>query len=467
MTVSEGLLYYVPLVLAIICLVWYTILWSLGLLGCRTARRRYRSRPRSPLASADPSSVPGVSILRPLKGLDPNLYENLESTFTQEYPNFEIFLCVESEHDQALGVVRELVAKYPRVNAHIFIGAETVGTNPKINNLIRAYRQAANDILWVLDSNVSAAPGTLARSVDILAPPPRVTSTQKRRIALVHHVPLAYATEHTLGSRIEEAFLNTNHAKMYLAINTVGLDSCVVGKSNLYRKSDLERVDGTLKPHGDAQDFPHGTGLAAFGRFLAEDNMIGQAVWKELDLRHDLSCDVARTSVGSMSFYDYILRRIRWLRLRRQMLALIVTIVEPFTESVFLGSLTSISLYYLFSIPVWFFLPVHFVLWITVDVDVYASLAGHPVAFEPGWWPFLGAWVLRECLAFPIWFYALWGSDILWRGKTYAVTQDGEVTLQGNASGRPATNKQRSVWHLLPFFRTRNDHYEPLELAHD
>ena len=60
--------------------------------------------------------------MRPLKGPDPNLYENLESTFLQEYPNFEIFLAVESEHDQALPVVRELMAKYPNVDAHVVIG---------------------------------------------------------------------------------------------------------------------------------------------------------------------------------------------------------------------------------------------------------------------------------------------------------------------------------------------------------
>lgn len=61
-------------------------------------------------------------MIRPLKGLDTNLYENLESTFTQEYPNYEIFLAVANEHDQALGVVRDLIAKYPNVNAHVIIG---------------------------------------------------------------------------------------------------------------------------------------------------------------------------------------------------------------------------------------------------------------------------------------------------------------------------------------------------------
>ena len=67
--------------------------------------------------------MPGVSILRPLKGLDTNLYENLESTFTQEYPNYEIFLSVDHEDDQALPIVRDLIAKYPDVKAHIVIGA--------------------------------------------------------------------------------------------------------------------------------------------------------------------------------------------------------------------------------------------------------------------------------------------------------------------------------------------------------
>ena len=86
-------------------------------------RKRYRLRPRSPTSTSPPSNVPGVSILRPLKGLDTNLYENLESTFTQEYPNFEILLSVADEQDQAISVANELIARYPTVNARVIIGA--------------------------------------------------------------------------------------------------------------------------------------------------------------------------------------------------------------------------------------------------------------------------------------------------------------------------------------------------------
>lgn len=449
-----------PTILASASIVWYCFIFALGLLGCWTARRRYRLRPSSPLSSAPSNVSPGVSVLRPLKGLDTNLYENLESTFNQEYSNYEIFFCVADENDQALSVVKDLIAKYPAVNVHVIIGEEVVGANPKVNNLIRAYRQASHDILWVLDSNVQVASGTLARSVDIL------NATQisaRRRIALIHHVPLAFSTEPTLGSRVEEAFLNTNHAKMYLGINTVALDSCVVGKSNLYRKSDIERVDGTLKPSTPGQSEPRIRGLPAFGRFLAEDNMIASALWHELDLRHDLSCDVARNSVGNMSLYDYILRRVRWIRVRKHMV-LAATILEPFTESIVAGVLASFGMRYLFGIPQWIFLPLHFTAWLTVDLDVYASLSGAPLTFDAEWLKFVGAWAIREALAFPIWAVSIWGSTVQWRGKKYVVRLNGEVSA-------PTSDSTGSLswpeWLSFGGPRVRRDHYQPLENSQD
>ncbi|KAG8681520.1 hypothetical protein FRC08_015578, partial [Ceratobasidium sp. 394] len=178
-------------------------------------RKRYTVRPRSPLSSPPPSnnpaSVPGVSILRPLKGLDPNLYDNLESTFQQEYPpeRFEILFCVADAEDQALGVVNELLAKYPHVNAKAVVGERVVGVNPKVNNLMEAYDRAEHDILWVLDSNIWSAPGTLARSVDALI------QDCTPRIGLVHHVLFVPPTAPlmTFGARVEAAFLNTTHSK--------------------------------------------------------------------------------------------------------------------------------------------------------------------------------------------------------------------------------------------------------------
>ncbi|KAG2138535.1 glycosyltransferase family 21 protein [Suillus clintonianus] len=416
-----------PFICAIIGLVWYVVIWEFVIRGCRTARIRYRTQPRSSLATAPPSSFPGVSILRPLKGLDANLYENLESTFTQQYPNYEIILSVADEQDQALPVARALISKYPNVTARVIIGEEVVGVNPKINNLIRSYHEATHDILWVIDSGVSVAPGTLARSVALLE-----TSTptifSKKRIALIHHVPFASTQEQFLGSLIEEAFLNTNYAKMYLAINVTAVEACVVGKSNLYRRSDLERLNGSLKPRAlTDNDQPEDClrGLAAFGKFLAEDYAISSALWHELDLRHDLSCDVAHYTIGKMSFSDYVWKRVRWIRVRKHMV-LIADVAEPFTESLVAGSIAAAALWYLFGIRVWLFLVIHNAAWLWVDLDVYESLAGRPLAADRRWL-FIGAWCLRELLALPIWILAMLGDEVVWRGKRYEMFGAGEV----------------------------------------
>lgn len=290
------------------------------------------------------------------------------------------------------------------------------------------YRSAVNDILWVLDSNVTVHPGTLARAVDALQTPTKAG----KRVALVHHVPFAFSAESRVGSRIDEAFLNTNHAKMYLAINTVAIESCVVGKSNLYRRSDLERVNGSLKPITSSEPNAKQEGLCglpAFGRFLAEDNMIASALWHELGLRHDLSCDVARNVVGNMSLRDYVQRRVRWIRVRKHMV-FIATVLEPLTESIVLVAIGSSSLKYIFGAPIWLCVIVHFLMSLMIDLDVYTSLAGHPLP-ESIRWEFLAGWVAREVLALPIFLFAVFGNTVEWRGRRYEVLNNGEMRQVG------------------------------------
>lgn len=278
----------------------------------------------------------------------------------------------------------------------------------------------------------------------------------------MHHVPFAFVSHPSLGSKVEEAFLNTNHAKMYIALNTFAIESCVMGKSNLYRKSDLEQVDGSLKLHLDGSPAEEADrGLRAFGQYMAEDNMIASSLWKELDTRHDLSCDVALNAIGDMSLGDYILRRVRWIRVRKHMV-LSATLLEPFTESVFIGALTSICVRHLTGFPIWLFLVFHFQLWLAVDLDVYKSLAGHSPPSGTLLW-FLTAWAIRELLAFPIWFFAVIGSEVVWRGKKYHMLRNGEVRLAQASTG--------GLRNPLTWLRTRArkslDNYEPLEQAHD
>ncbi|KAF9939190.1 hypothetical protein BGZ65_011269 [Modicella reniformis] len=168
-------------------------------------RRGFRSRYSRPLRRSKSSQLskeeaPGVSIIRPLRGNDCNMYENLASSFRQDYPRFEIIFSVAQANDPAITVVQDLMEKFPKVDARLIIGERNVGINPKINNMVRSYESAKHDILWVLDSNVYVDPGCMGRSVDKMLQP---------GVGLVHHLPFGVKPQ-TLGSELELMFLNTD-----------------------------------------------------------------------------------------------------------------------------------------------------------------------------------------------------------------------------------------------------------------
>lgn len=393
--------------------------------------RRYgpASAKRSRSSQLPPTEAIPVSILRPLKGLDPSLYDNLETSFLQDYPVYEVIFSVPNEADPAVRIVRTLMEKYPHVDAHLQIGEEIVGINPKVNNLNPAYKQAKYDLLWICDSNVSTTPGTLGRSVDLFMGDPR--------IGLVHHLPFSTRPDHGTGSTIEQVFLNTTHAKMYVAINRVAIDSCVMGKSNLYRRSVLDDV---ARKQGYTGTEEHG-GLAHFGQYLAEDNMIGMSIWHTAKMRHAMSADLAYQALGAMTVSAYFARRARWIRVRKRMVTA-ATLVEPMTECFLAGiigvwglsRLRALSL----STSVLFWL-IQTTLWCYQDYTIFKHLANvkpdHHIRSPLDETPevpdfltvFLPAWISREGLALPIWIWAITGNTVTWREQRYKVLENSKV----------------------------------------
>ena len=342
-------------------------------------------------------------------------------------------------------------------------GEQVVGVNPKVNNLMKPYYAAKYDILWVLDSNVQTLPDTLARSVDALNRP------SERRIGLVHHVPVVPTYEITaeVGTRIEQAFLNTNHAKMYIALNTLAIDSCVMGKSNVYRRSDVNQLTGTLRPTvlkpslspTASEHTP--IGFSVFSKFLAEDNMLASALWHELGLRHDLGSDVAVNSLGSMSFGEYASRRARWIRVRKWM-TFAATLLEPFSESVFVGVLVSLAVSYLTDglVRAWIFFPAHMLSFLAIDLSVRDILIGEPL-HGAEWWAFVRAWGMREVMAFPIWLFAMLGNEVDWRGKKYRILRNGETRRVENSGSRT-----RIGGRIRDLFSGRSEDMSPLLAAY-
>ena len=120
------------------------------------AARRYRAV-RPPALR----SVPGISVLKPLAGLDDGLAGNLRSFFEQDYPDFELLFAVRHAGDPAAAVVEQLRAAYPRVPSRLIVTGEPPYPNAKVYSLDRMLAAARHDLLVMSDSDIRVSPGML------------------------------------------------------------------------------------------------------------------------------------------------------------------------------------------------------------------------------------------------------------------------------------------------------------------
>ncbi|KAF2246165.1 glycosyltransferase family 21 protein [Trematosphaeria pertusa] len=379
------------------CLFWYIIVWSVCAIGVIQLFRYYSKRPKPAicLTSLKEEDVPHVTIIRPVKGLEPRLYECLAATFRQTYPKRKLsnVLCISSRSDPALPILERLLRDFPDADARITVEEEdplllenkhALGPNPKIRNMSRAYREAKGDLVWILDCNVWLGKGVCGRMVDLLC-----GSGGKTKFKFVHQTPLTIdldsqslspeerkqllggdeqapdawdiaastSSDHRNhsrgrfrrllqrgGGRLDEAFLSSAHAKFYNAINTVAVAPCVMGKSTMFRRSHLNYVTSSNPNRASGIDF--------FSDNICEDHLIGDALWKKPQAFEEPGYHappgehVERWGKHAMLFGDFcfqpishtsvtacIDRRLRWLRVRKFTVTA-ATFVEPGTESI-------------------------------------------------------------------------------------------------------------------------------------
>lgn len=458
-----------------------------------------------------------MTILRPVKGLEPNLYECLASTFRQSYPKdkLTIYFCVSSRDDPAFPILKRLVADFLAFDVKIFVEEEDpnlsgcggreyhLGPNPKIRNMSRGYREAKGDILWIIDCNVWVGKGVAGRMVDKLCG--FTSSGPAKKYKFVHQLPLvvdvdgkgiaststaSYAIQpppqHSLlstitqrgGGRLEELFLSSSHAKFYTAINTVLIAPCIIGKSNMFRRSHLDHLTGTNPRRAPGIDF--------FSDNICEDHLIGDLLWKNAVPeqfaaethaqpgakpksapksqwgKHALLFgDLAIQPMAAMSVHEYIARRVRWLRVRK-FTVMLATLVEPGTESFVCSAAGAFAVsthpcfHRTLAVPqTWLAFALFWLLsvaaWAVVDWSVYRILQSaasvevdeHTPAFARrpeggrgrarrpfGEWVL--AWVGREVLAGPVWMWAVFGGGtVVWRGERFWVGVDMRVHAVG------------------------------------
>ena len=149
----------VVLLMAAVPLVYYMVASWAGL--------RFCSRKSLPIPHLEPP--PPVSVLKPLRGIDFGSYENFASFCQQNYPEYEILFAVNDRDDPAVPLIERLASEHPEREIRLFIGAEAIGTNRKVNKLARLVQEAKHDILALSDGDVRVGPQYLRQVTAALA----------------------------------------------------------------------------------------------------------------------------------------------------------------------------------------------------------------------------------------------------------------------------------------------------------
>jgi ceramide glucosyltransferase len=261
-------------------------------------------------APAAPRTRPGISILKPLCGLDDDLERNLECFAALDWPEYEVLLGLRSLDDGALGVARALVNRHP-TRFRLVLQRGEPGLNPKVNQLITLAREARHPVLVVSDSNVRVEAGYLGEIAALLEDP---------GVGLVTHAIVGVGEER-LGSLFDNLHLAGSIAPGVVAAQAAAGQDIVVGKSMAFRREDLEALGG----------------FEAAKDVLAEDFVLGRMVSRVLGTRVALARrPIQNVSVGR-GVQDFLGRYGRWSVLHRTVTGRLVHLSQACLNPVLLG----------------------------------------------------------------------------------------------------------------------------------
>lgn len=356
--------------------------------GALLATWRFGRRAVVPLGDDE---APGVSLLKPVKGADPEAAANFRSFCRQEYPCYEVLFGALEADDPALVVARAVAGEPGAAPTRVLVCPREHGANRKVSNLLNLLPYARHDLILISDSDLRVAPDYLRR---VLAP------FRDPRVGLVC-CPYRGVRTKGLAAHLEALAIATEFIPSVLVAERLGGARFALGATMAVRRAALEAIGG----------------LEGLADHLADDYELGRRV-------HDAGWQVAVTPpvveivLAQASFSASWQRRLRWART--------VRVCRP---AGYLGSgITHTTPLALFTLTALGGSPLGLAV---ASVALAArALAAHGEATALGEpLPTLRGLLLPlgDCLSFLLWCAGLGGCHVAWRGRRYRLHRDGRI----------------------------------------
>lgn len=339
------------------------------------------------LAAREPRAhtLPPVSILKPVHGLDPGFYESIRSHALLDYPEFEVLFGVSDPDDPAIAEIERLTAEYPSVAIRLLRGAQPA-PNRKVGVLERLAAEARYPLLVVNDSDIRVPRNYLKRIVAPLEDP---------NVGMV--TCLYRARARRLAGRFEAVGIATDFTPGVLVAPLVGVSEFALGSTLAFRASDLARAGG----------------FAAVAAYIADDYQLSRRI-RDLDLRVVISKCVVETSVPDTTWAGMWRHQLRWARTIRLSrgggyLGL------PIANATLWALLLALAGAWWAALPL-------FALRLVSGLTTALFVLGDTRSLS---WAFLIP--ARDLAGLPLWLAGLFGSTVVWRDATLRLDRNGKI----------------------------------------
>jgi len=345
--------------------------------GISFVRQRRRTTP-------DRSDLPPVSILKPLKGVDPNMYEALRSHCVQDCPEYEILFGVSSMEDPAARAVEQLGREFPDRKIRLMVCKERLGANGKVSTLVQLLPHASHEFLLVNDSDIRVHTDYLRSLIGELAAPGIGLVT-----CLYRGVP-----GRSISSKLEALGINTDFMAGVLAARMMerGLHFGL-GSTLAFRRSSLAKIGG----------------FEAIIDYLADDYELGRRIFQTGE-RIVLSHSVVQTNLPGYNFAGFWAHQLRWART-----------IRASRPSGYAGLLLTFTLPW--AVAAFCLLPASWTGWLLAAALLaragMAVVSASLVLQEPKSWRYLWLLPVRDFVAVMVWLGGLFGKKIIWRGEVF------------------------------------------------